>query len=131
MSIIKFLFLSVFLSSFLFVGYSQKYDENSITVYQLREQMNSDSNLVILDVRNKKELSDSLGHIEGVINIPVQVLASRIHELDKYKNDEIAVICRSGRRSSIATKLLLKNGFNAENVLDGMEKYHATEKGKN
>ena len=93
--------------------------------------MNSDSNLVILDVRNKKELSDSLGHIEGVINIPVQVLASRIHELDKYKNDEIAVICRSGRRSSIATKLLLKNGFNAENVLGGMEKYQATEKGKN
>jgi len=131
MNIIKYLFLSVFLSSFLFVGYSQEYDENSITVDQLREQMNSDSNLVILDVRNEKELSDSLGHIEGLINIPVQVLASRIHELDKYKNDEIAVICKSGQRSSIATKLLLKNGFNAENVLGGMEKYHASEKKKN
>lgn len=131
MRIIKYLFLSVFLSSFLFVGCSQKYDENSITIDQLRDEMKSDSNLVILDVRNKKELSESLGHIKGVINIPVQVLASRIHELDKYKNDEIAVICRSGRRSNIATKMLLKNGFNAENVLGGMEKYHATEKKKN
>lgn len=128
MNTLKYLFVCLLLSTVSFVGCAQNQEENSINVDQLREQMKADSSLVILDVRNEKELTDTLGHIEGVVNIPVQVLSSRLHELDKYKNDEIAVICRSGRRSEIATKLLLKNGFKAENVLGGMIKYHSTEK---
>jgi rhodanese-related sulfurtransferase len=128
---LKYLFVGLLLSVISFVGCAQNHKENSITVDQLREQMKSDSSLIILDVRNEKELTDTLGHIEGIVNIPVQVLSTRLHELDKFKGDEIAVICRSGRRSEIATKLLLNNGFKAENVLGGMIKYHATEKNIN
>ena len=131
MNTLKYLFVGLLLSAISFVGCAQNHEENSITVDQLRKQMKSDSSLIILDVRNEKELTGTLGHIEGIVNIPVQVLSSRLNELDKYKGDEIAVICRSGRRSEIATKLLLKNGFKAENVLGGMIKYHATEKNIN
>ncbi|MCB0749784.1 MAG: rhodanese-like domain-containing protein, partial [Ignavibacteriae bacterium] len=65
-----------------------------------------------------------LGQIKGVINIPVQVLSQRINELDKYKDKNIAVICRSGNRSVMATKIMQAKGFKAKNVLGGMQAYN-------
>jgi rhodanese-related sulfurtransferase len=131
MNSIKFIVFSIFLSAVIFVGCAQTADENAITVDQLREMMVSDSNLVLLDVRNPYELEDkSLGHIDGVLNIPVQELEKRLSELDEFKDKDIAVICRSGRRSGTATDLLVKNGFNAVNVLGGMVQYRATENKK-
>ncbi len=128
MNPIKFIIFNIILSAVIFVGCTQTADENAITVDQLREMMVSDSNFVLLDVRNPYELEDkSLGHIDGVLNIPVQELEERLSELDEFKNKDIAVICRSGRRSETATDLLVKNGFNAVNVLGGMVQYRATE----
>jgi rhodanese-related sulfurtransferase len=86
--------------------------------------MEKDSNLVILDVRTPSELTGPLGKIDNVINIPVQVLSNRISELENYKNNNIAVICRSGNRSVFATKLLIENGFKAKNVIGGMISYN-------
>jgi len=99
-------------------------EKTSMTVSELREVMKTDSNLVILDVRTPPELTGPLGHIDGVLNIPVQVLEQRIHELDKYKDKNIAVICRSGNRSGIATPILIEHGFKAVNVLGGMRAYN-------
>lgn len=96
----------------------------SITTNELKTQMESDTNLVILDVRTPQELIGELGQIEGIINIPVQILADHLGELEKYKDKNIAVICRSGNRSVYATKLLLENGFKAKNVLGGMIAYN-------
>jgi len=128
MNSIKFIFFSIILSAVIFVGCAQTADENAITVDQLREMMGNDSNLVLLDVRNPYELEDkSLGYIDGVLNIPVQELEKRLSELDEFKDKNIAVICRSGRRSGVATDILVKNGFNAVNVLGGMIQYRATE----
>lgn len=100
----------------------------SMNVEELRQQMENDSTFVVLDVRTPPELTGPLGKIDGVINIPVQNLESRLSELDKYKNKEIAVICRTGRRSGIATQILNKNGFKSKNVLGGMVEYRNTEK---
>ena len=54
-------------------------------------------------------------------------LEKRLGELNEFKDKDIAVICRSGRRSGTATDLLVKNGFYAVNVLGGMLQYRATE----
>ncbi len=127
----RFIIFSILLSAVIFVGCAQTADENAITVDQLREMMRDDSNLVLLDVRNPYELEDkSLGHIDGVLNIPLPELEKRLGELDEFKDKDIAVICRSGRRSRTATDLLVKNGFNAVNVLGGMVQYRATENKK-
>ncbi len=127
----RFIIFGIILSAAIFVGCAQTANENAITVDQLREMMRDDSNLVLLDVRNPYELEDkSLGHIDGVLNIPLPELEKRLSELDEFKDKDIAVICRSGRRSGIATDLLLKNGFNAVNVLGGMVQYRATENKK-
>ena len=131
MNSIKYLIYSIILSALFFISCGQTTDDNSITVDQLREKMSADTNLVILDVRTPAELEDkSLGHIDGVLNIPVQELEARLSELEKYKNDEIYVICRSGRRSAAATNILLKNEFKAINVEGGMVQYRATENKK-
>ena len=99
-------------------------DENNITASDLINAMEKDSNLVILDVRTPSELTGPLGKIDNVINIPVQVLSNRISELENRKNNNIAVICRSGNRSVFATKLLIENGFKAKNVIGGMISYN-------
>lgn len=103
---------------------NEQKDNFNISAAQLKDAMSKDSNLVILDVRTPQELIGQLGQIKGVINIPVQVLSSRINELDKYKDKNIAVICRSGNRSVIAAKMLLAKGFNAKNVLGGMKAFN-------
>ncbi|MBU2444703.1 MAG: rhodanese-like domain-containing protein [Bacteroidetes bacterium] len=94
--------------------------QNEISVIDLKEKIKTDSNLIILDVRMPQELESELGKIEGVVNIPIQELEARIHELDEFKDKEIAVICRSGNRSGQAVKILEPLGFNAKNVLGGM-----------
>jgi rhodanese-related sulfurtransferase len=128
MNSLRFIIFNLFLSGLIFAGCAQTVNENAVTTDQLQEMMKSDSNLVLLDVRNPHELEDkSLGHIDGVLNIPLPELEERLSELDKYKGKDIAVICRSGRRSGIATDLLVKNGYNAINVLGGMVQYRATE----
>jgi rhodanese-related sulfurtransferase len=143
MNSIKYIIFGIIFSAVLFVGCAQdttnnsktvnQFDKmqdstkNSITVKQLGERMKLNPELVILDVRNPYELEEYLGHIEGAVNIPVQELEKRIDELNKYRDREIAVICRSGVRSVTATNILLQNGFNAINIEGGMIKYRAEE----
>ena len=103
-------------------------NDTSITINQLKHKINSDTSFVILDVRTPHELSGPLGHLSSIINIPLQKLQQRIHELDVYKNKEMAVICRTGHRSNIAANILRKNGFNAVSVAGGMTEYRKNEK---
>ena len=120
------MFLSIF--SFInFLGCAQQDKDSTITIQDLKKLMNDDSTLVILDVRTPAELTGSLGKIDNVINIPIQELEDRIGELSKYKDKEIAVICRSGNRSNTGTKILRENGYKAKNVLGGMIEYRKLE----
>ncbi len=99
-------------------------DDFNMSALELKQAMAEDSNLVILDVRTPQELVGQHGQIEGVINIPVQVLNQRINEMEKYKDKNVAVICRSGNRSVMATKMMQAKGFKAKNVLGGMKAYN-------
>ncbi|MBU1224772.1 MAG: rhodanese-like domain-containing protein [Gammaproteobacteria bacterium] len=64
---------------------------------------------LVLDVREDKEFA--AGHIPKAKHIPLAQLASRISELDKFKNKPVLVTCRSGQRSARACGLLKKAGF--------------------
>lgn len=66
----------------------------------------------ILDVRTIKEFSE--GHIDGSVNIPLDELGARLVDVKKLKEPIIAV-CRSGRRSGLATKQLKRAGFKVYN----------------
>jgi rhodanese-related sulfurtransferase len=101
-----------------------------MSVAELKEKLQSDSTIVLLDVRTPAELESSLGKIDGVMNIPLHELEVRLNELEAYKDYQIAVICKIGIRSARATEILTKNGFNAKNVLGGMTEYRAANNGE-
>ena len=75
--------------------------------------------VTLLDTRTVKEYSG--GHIEGFINIPVDELRERLDELDAKK--PVYVICQSGLRSYIASRILEGNGFIAYNFAGGYRFY--------
>lgn len=121
--------LAYLLISFLLINISacaQQDEKGTMTVTELKSKLN-DTSVVILDVRLLDELSGPLGHIDGLVHIPLQELKTRMHELDQYKDKEIAVVCRSGNRSNTATSMLRANGFNAKNVEGGMIEYRKSE----
>ena len=78
-------------------------------------------NATWLDTRTPVEYAR--GHIEGFVNIPVDELRERIVELDRSK--PIYVICQSGLRSYIASRILMGNGFDAYNFAGGFRFYDA------
>ena len=110
---------------------AQHQEDSEIRMEEFVEKYNSDSTLVVLDVRTESELSGPLGRLDRVINIPIQELDARYLELLEYKNLEIDVICRTGNRSGTATQFLREKGFNAKNVLGGMTEYRELEGNKN
>lgn len=78
-----------------------------------------DSKLLLLDVREKYELTEQLGHIERIVNIPIGSLISKLKELDGYKERDIIIVCRSGARATTAAQILKKAGFDNVSVLKG------------
>ncbi len=103
--------------------FAQLKSDNSLTMAEFKEKLKSDNNFVVLDVRTPEEFIGPLGKVESSINIPVQVLDQRINELEKFKDKEIIVICRTQNRSAVAVEYLKKAGFNAKNVLGGMVEF--------
>ncbi|MHC1719737.1 MAG: rhodanese-like domain-containing protein [Clostridiaceae bacterium] len=87
---------------------------------ELKEKLASgEKDILLLDVRESYELSDSLGHIEGIVNIPVGSLAGRLKELEGSRNKDVVVICRSGSRAATGAHILMKAGFGKVRVLKG------------
>ncbi|MEE9448500.1 MAG: hypothetical protein V3V72_00495, partial [Ignavibacteriaceae bacterium] len=56
---------------FFFNACAQNDLEATMSVAELKEKLQTDSSLVVLDVRTPAELESSLGKIDGVINIPL------------------------------------------------------------
>ena len=81
----------------------------------------SRKDVTLLDVRTPEEFKR--GHIEGFLNIPVDELREGLSKLDKSK--PVYVICQSGLRSYIASRILAGNGYEAYNFSGGYRFYAA------
>lgn len=66
-----------------------------------------DPRVQIVDVRRDSEWD--AGHIAGAVHVPLNALLGRLDELDRSR--PLAVHCKSGYRSAIATSLLARAGF--------------------
>ncbi len=83
-------------------------------------QLINHKNALVLDVREKSEYE--AGHILNAKLIPLGKLKARIGELEKYRDEPIVVVCRSGNRSGTACYLLGKQGFSqAYNLAGGVQ----------
>lgn len=72
-----------------------------------------------MDTRTEEEFVR--GHIDGFMNIPVDDLRERIGEIERGKR--VYVICQSGLRSYIASRILAGYGIEAYNFAGGYRFY--------
>ena len=114
------LFTTITALIFAFVTNCSQPKPDEIAISKFISELENNPNLIVLDVRTNRELTGPLGKIEGCIHIEINELLGRLSELEKYKNKEVAVICRSGVRSARGAKILNSKGYNAKNVLGGM-----------
>ena len=85
------------------------------------DKLPRDGSVILLDTRTAWEYSS--GHIEGFVNIPVDELRERLDEVEPGK--PVYVICQSGLRSYIATRILEGYGYEAYNFAGGFRFYDA------
>ncbi|MBC3542450.1 rhodanese-like domain-containing protein [Rufibacter sediminis] len=96
---------------------------SDITAAELKQRLANNETPIILDVREPWEHEEQ--NIASAKLIPLGSLPERLHELDEYKDQEILVHCRSGKRSATAQAIMQQQGFtNVRNVLGGMLAYN-------
>ncbi len=71
-----------------------------------------ESGAIIVDVRTPDEFGS--GHIKEAINIPLNVLKTRIPDLQK-KNRPVITCCLSGARSAMAKRIIVSAGLDVYN----------------
>lgn len=79
----------------------------------------ADQRYLLVDVRTPEEFS--AGQIEGAVNVPIDQLRDRWHELPADR--EIAVYCRVGQRGYLATRILQQKGRSTVNLSGGYMSY--------
>ena len=81
----------------------------NITAEEAKQIMDSEEGYVILDVRTQEEYDQ--GHIPGAILIPDTEVEVTAEEVLTDKDQLLLVYCRSGRRSKLASEILVELGY--------------------
>src|SRR5437868_1808298 len=87
-----------------------------ITPAEFVERRDRGNALTLPDVREDWELA--VASVPGVLHIPMGAVADRLAELNREQ--EVVVMCRSGRRSLEVAKFLQQNGFRTVNLAGGI-----------
>ncbi|MDM8523743.1 PKD domain-containing protein [Desulfococcaceae bacterium HSG8] len=91
-----------------------------LTAQEAKDMIDTDPELLIVDVREEEEVCGEYGHIPGSLNYPwnTGVLQEKYEELPKDAG--ILVICRTGNRSEKAAEFLDSKGFTDVYDIGGM-----------
>lgn len=87
---------------------------NMLDVQSLKNELDQQHQLLLLDVRSEAEFNGEQGHIAEARLMPLQQLKQQLEQIADYKDKPVITICRTDRRSSEAAKILIDQGF--ENV---------------
>lgn len=92
----------------------------TITVDELKARMDAGEKINLLDVREPDEYA--LSNIKGALLLPLgKVQTMQIDDIEDWKNEEVIIHCRSGKRSATACLFLETMGFsNTVNVEGGI-----------
>ena len=71
----------------------------------------------VLDVRTPGEFQTA--HIAGAYNVPLDLLREHRDEIVKHLDDDVVLVCRSGRRAVQAEETLRNVGLTNVHILDG------------
>jgi len=90
-----------------------------IDIPEFRQRLDTENNLLVLDVRTPEDFVGEQGHIEEAVNIPVENLQQRMDEIANYLEQPVAIVCRTDKRSAKAALLLTEEGFADVHVVRG------------
>lgn len=107
----------------IFIISEQRKSGKSLGTSELVRLMNSEQ-AVVVDVRSAAEFEG--GHIHGALNIPHQKLASRMAELEKYRDKTIVVVDKIGQHSGRAGKALSSNEFTVCRLSGGISEWQGS-----
>lgn len=87
------------------------------SIDELRTEMAGPQAPLVLDVREAEGFAG--GHVPGARNLPLGQLEQRIAELEPYRDQPVRTICHTDRRSTQATDILTRYGFQDVKVVAG------------
>ncbi len=89
-----------------------------ITVQELKTKLEAKEEFLFIDVRETHEYEE---FNLGAKLIPLGDVMMALAELDAYKDSEVVVHCRSGKRSAMAQHIMKEAGFkNVRNLTGGV-----------
>ncbi|MBP6219304.1 MAG: hypothetical protein KA436_12020 [Oligoflexales bacterium] len=91
-------------------------DVEELEVFDLKRRQDEKKEFILLDVRGSDEYETAN---MGGLNIPLQELEKRYHELDK--GQEVIAHCHHGGRSRRAALFLKAKGFDVKNLAGGID----------
>lgn len=95
-----------------------------IEASKVHEALENNEDVIIIDVRTPQEFSR--GKIVGSINVPVDLVESKIEESVTDKNKTVYVYCLSGARSNMAVDAMVKKGYsNVYSMTSGLLSWRA------
>jgi uncharacterized membrane protein YdjX (TVP38/TMEM64 family)/rhodanese-related sulfurtransferase len=90
-----------------------------LDIPEFRQRLDTEENLLVLDVRTAADFTGEQGHIEAAVNIPVEDLQQRMDEIGNYLEQPVAIICRTDKKSVKAALLLTEEGFADVHIVRG------------
>ncbi|MFC6997991.1 rhodanese-like domain-containing protein [Rufibacter roseus] len=96
---------------------------SDITAAELKQRLANNETPIIIDVREPWEHEEQ--NIPGSQLIPLGSLPEKVGDLEEYKDKEVLMLCRSGKRSATGQAILQQQGFsNVRNITGGMLAYN-------
>ena len=80
-------------------------------VTTLKQRLDANEDILLLDVRSAEEFVGEQGHIPGARNIALDDLSTQLAELNAWIEKPVAIVCRTDRRSVKAAQTLARYGF--------------------
>lgn len=95
------------------------------TVEEIKARMDAGEKLNILDVREPYENAEF--NIGGILLPLGKIQSMQVDDIERLKNEEVIIYCRSGNRSGQACLILESAGFtNVTNLIGGMLAWRET-----
>ena len=94
-----------------------KYNIKTVDVHYLKNMMETQGNICLIDVREKDEWEQA--RIPGAIHIPKDEITSNIGTFVLDKSQTIYLHCRGGVRSIYAAQSLVDAGYEEVYSVDG------------
>jgi rhodanese-related sulfurtransferase len=90
-----------------------------ITTAELKARLDAGETIHLLDVREPEEVAEF--NIGGTALPLGHLMSQQTEEIEDWKDEEVVVLCRSGKRSLQATMMLETMGFsNVKNLTGGL-----------